>query len=56
MKYSAAGLCCLPVIVAVAAVVGKEGLSTALVSEAGPAAEPSDCASDHTTSGKMHHQ
>ncbi len=33
-------------IVAVADVVGMEGLSAAVLSEAGPAAEPSDCASE----------
>jgi len=50
-QYSAAGLCCLLVplgaaIVAVANAAGMEGLFPAVLSEAGPAAEPSDRASE----------
>ncbi len=50
-QYSAAGLCCLPDrlgadILAVADVVGIEGLSATGLSEIGSAAETSDCASE----------
>ena len=50
-QLSAAGLCCLPdslaaAILAVADVVGMEGLSATALSEARSAPEPSDCASE----------
>ncbi len=50
-QYSAAGLCCLPVrlgaaVVVVADAVSTEGLLAEVLSEAGSAAELSDCASE----------
>ena len=50
-QYNATGLCCLSdrlgaAITAVADAVGMEGLSAAVLSEAGSAAEPYDCASE----------